>query len=66
LRPCSEIYYDFGKEADPGVTEGDIENGGDRYIEIWNNVFMQFNRDEHQKLTPLPRRISTPAWASSG
>jgi len=48
------------------VTEGDIENGGDRYIEIWNNVFMQFNRDEHQKLTPLPRRISTPAWASSG
>ena len=54
--PCSEIYYDFGPEADPKVKEGDVENGGDRYIEIWNNVFMQFNRDEAQTLTPLPKK----------
>src|SRR5690606_26741679 len=54
--PCSEIYYDFGAAADPGVREGDVENGGDRYIEIWNNVFMQFDRDEAGKLTPLPKQ----------
>jgi alanyl-tRNA synthetase len=54
--PCSEIYYDFGPAADPSVAEGDVENGGDRYIEIWNNVFMQFNRDEAQALTPLPKK----------
>ncbi len=44
--PCSEIYYDFGPASDPSVKEGDVENGGDRYIEIWNNVFMQFNRTD--------------------
>jgi alanyl-tRNA synthetase len=54
--PCSEIYYDFGPAADPAVKEGDVENGGDRYIEIWNNVFMQFERDEAQTLTPLPKK----------
>jgi alanyl-tRNA synthetase len=54
--PCSEIYYDFGPAADPGVREGDVENGGDRYIEIWNNVFMQYDRDEAGKLTPLPKQ----------
>ena len=54
--PCSEIYYDFGPAADPKVKEGDVENGGDRYIEIWNNVFMQFDRDDTGKMTPLPRK----------
>jgi alanyl-tRNA synthetase len=54
--PCSEIYYDFGPAADPGVKEGDIVDGGDRYIEIWNNVFMQYDRDESGKLTPLPKQ----------
>jgi alanyl-tRNA synthetase len=54
--PCSEIYYDFGPAADPSVKEGDVENGGDRYIEIWNNVFMQFDRDEAGKTTPLPKQ----------
>jgi alanyl-tRNA synthetase len=54
--PCSEIYYDFGPEADPGVAEGDVVHGGDRYVEIWNNVFMQYNRDESGRLTPLPKR----------
>ncbi len=51
--PCSEIYYDFGREADPGVKEGDLENGGNRYIEIWNNVFTQFDRQADGKLLPL-------------
>jgi alanyl-tRNA synthetase len=52
--PCSEIFYDHGPEVSggpPGTPEAD----GDRYIEIWNLVFMQFNRDEHGKLNPLPR-----------
>ncbi len=47
--PCSEIYYDFGPAADPSVKEGDVENGGDRYIEIWNNVFMQFERTRRRR-----------------
>ncbi len=54
--PCSEIYYDFGPEADPSIAEGDVVTGGDRYVEIWNNVFMQYNRDESGKLTPLPKQ----------
>ncbi len=51
--PCSEIFYDHGPEADPtgGAT---MENGGDRYIEIWNNVFMQFNEDATGRY-PLPK-----------
>ena len=43
--PCSEIFYDHGPEI-PGGPPGSPGEDGDRYIEIWNNVFMQFNRDE--------------------
>src|SRR5580658_690556 len=50
--PCSEIYYDFGPEAGPGEFPG---NPGERYVEIWNLVFMQFDRSADGKLTPLPR-----------
>ncbi|MGD0361079.1 MAG: alanine--tRNA ligase [Bryobacteraceae bacterium] len=55
--PCSEIYYDMG----PGAAEPGHEhevfpvNAGDRYVEIWNLVFMQFNRGANGVLTPLPR-----------
>ncbi len=52
--PCSEIFYDHGPEiagGPPGTPEAD----GDRYIEIWNLVFMQFNRDDKGKLHPLPK-----------
>jgi alanyl-tRNA synthetase len=54
--PCSEIYYDFGREADPSVKEGDPAEGGDRYIEIWNNVFTQFDRRADKSLAPLPKK----------
>jgi alanyl-tRNA synthetase len=52
--PCSEIFYDHGPDVaggPPGSPEGD----GDRYIEIWNNVFMQFNRTEDGLMHPLPK-----------
>jgi len=52
--PCSEIFYDHGPEI-PGGLPGTPEEDGDRYIEIWNNVFMQFNRDEHGVMHPLPK-----------
>lgn len=52
--PCSEIFYDHG-EAIPGGPPGTPEEDGDRYIEIWNLVFMQYNRDAEGILTPLPR-----------
>src|SRR5213075_250108 len=52
--PCSEIFYDHGPDI-PGGPPGSAEAEGDRYIEIWNLVFMQFDRDEAGKLTPLPR-----------
>jgi alanyl-tRNA synthetase len=52
--PCSEIFYDHGPEV-PGGPPGSPEADGDRYIEIWNLVFMQFNRDEHGVLHPLPK-----------
>jgi alanyl-tRNA synthetase len=54
--PCSEIYYDFGAAADPLVKEGDPAEGGDRYIEIWNNVFTQFDRQADASLKPLPKK----------
>jgi len=54
--PCSEIYYDFGPEADPSVKDGDPANGGDRFIEIWNNVFTQFDRQGDHSLKPLPKK----------
>jgi alanyl-tRNA synthetase len=52
--PCSEVFYDHGPGI-PGGPPGSAEAEGDRYIEIWNLVFMQFDRDEHGKLTPLPK-----------
>ena len=52
--PCTEIFYDHGPEI-PGGPPGTPEADGDRYIEIWNLVFMQFNRDEAGKLHPLPK-----------
>ncbi|MDR0587904.1 MAG: alanine--tRNA ligase, partial [Burkholderiales bacterium] len=51
--PCSEIFYDHG-EAVAGGPPGSPDADGDRYIEIWNLVFMQFNRDEQGNMTPLP------------
>jgi len=52
--PCTEIFYDHGPEI-PGGPPGSPDEDGDRYIEIWNNVFMQYNRDEHGVLHPLPK-----------
>jgi alanyl-tRNA synthetase len=52
--PCTEIFYDHGPEV-PGGPPGTPEADGDRYIEIWNLVFMQYDRDRDGKLTPLPR-----------
>ncbi|MGB7481533.1 MAG: alanine--tRNA ligase [Burkholderiaceae bacterium] len=52
--PCSEIFYDHGADV-WGGPPGSAEEDGDRYIEIWNLVFMQFNRDEAGVLHPLPR-----------
>jgi alanyl-tRNA synthetase len=52
--PCTEIFYDHGAEI-PGGPPGSPEEDGDRYIEIWNNVFMQFNRDEAGVMHPLPK-----------
>ncbi len=51
--PCSEIFYDHGDHI-PGGPPGSPEEDGDRFIEIWNNVFMQFNMDEAGAVTPLP------------
>jgi alanyl-tRNA synthetase len=50
--PCSEIHYDFGEIAGPGEFPHDP---GERFVEIWNLVFMQFDRDKSGKMTPLPR-----------
>jgi len=52
--PCTEIFYDHGAHI-PGGLPGTPEEDGDRYIEIWNNVFMQYNRDEAGVMHPLPR-----------
>jgi alanyl-tRNA synthetase len=52
--PCSEIFYDHGPEV-AGGPPGSPDEDGDRYIEIWNLVFMQFERDEAGTLTPLPK-----------
>jgi alanyl-tRNA synthetase len=51
--PCSEIFYDHGPEI-WGGPPGSPEEDGDRYIEIWNNVFMQFNRTVEGEMQPLP------------
>ena len=52
--PCSEIFYDHGPDV-PGGPPGTPEEDGDRYIEIWNLVFMQYNRDVSGELAPLPK-----------
>ncbi|MGQ9658530.1 MAG: alanine--tRNA ligase [Thermochromatium sp.] len=52
--PCSEIFYDHGPGI-PGGPPGTPDEDGDRYVEIWNLVFMQYNRDAEGHMTPLPR-----------
>ena len=52
--PCTEIFYDHGPEV-AGGPPGSDQADGDRYIEIWNLVFMQFDRSAQGELTPLPR-----------
>ena len=52
--PCTEIFYDHGEHIWGGIP-GSPEEDGDRWIEIWNNVFMQFNRDEQGNMNPLPK-----------
>ena len=51
--PCSEIHYDQGEEFNS--SEDYLGGEGDRFLEIWNLVFMQYNKDENGKLTPLPK-----------
>ena len=53
--PCSEIFYDHGEDI-WGGPPGSPEEDGDRYIEIWNMVFMQYNRDASGAMTPLPQQ----------
>ena len=53
--PCSEIIYDQGEGVGCGRAECDLDCGCDRYLEIWNNVFTQFDRDEQGVLNPLPK-----------
>ena len=55
--PCSEIHYDLGPEAaEPGREHEQFpSDAGGRFVEIWNLVFMQYDRDATGKLTPLPR-----------
>ena len=52
--PCTEIFYDHGPEV-PGGPPGTPEEDGDRFVEIWNLVFMQYDRDSEGTLNPLPR-----------
>lgn len=52
--PCSEIFYDYGPSV-AGGPPGSPEQDGDRYVEIWNNVFMQFNRTEDGTMHKLPK-----------
>ena len=52
--PCTEIFYDHGSDI-AGGPPGSPDEDGDRYIEIWNLVFMQYDRDKQGKLNPLPK-----------
>ncbi|MDH4124469.1 MAG: alanine--tRNA ligase [Gammaproteobacteria bacterium] len=52
--PCSEIFFDHGADI-PGGPPGSPHDDGDRYVEIWNLVFMQFDRAADGKMTPLPK-----------
>ena len=54
--PCSEIFYDYGPEAlEPGEENEPFPSEANRFVEIWNLVFMQFHRDADGKLRPLPK-----------
>ncbi len=53
--PCTEIYYDWGPEYSKGINNPNPGNADLRFLEIWNLVFMQFNRDSTGKMTPLPK-----------
>lgn len=66
--PCSEIFYDFGEDV-PGGMPGTPDEDGGRFVEIWNDVFMQYDRDANGNLTPLPKKnVDTGAglerWAA--
>jgi alanyl-tRNA synthetase len=66
--PCTEMHYDFGADV-PGGLPGSPDEDGGRFVEIWNNVFMQYNRDANGVLTPLPKQnVDTGAglerWAA--
>ena len=52
--PCSEIFYDHGPDVEGGPP-GSPDEDGDRYVEVWNLVFMQFDRSQDGTLTPLPK-----------
>jgi len=53
--PCSELHYDLGPALEAGEPRDLIENGSDRFTELWNLVFMQFDQDGKGGLSPLPR-----------
>lgn len=53
--PCSEVHYDLGKELEKGTPAELIASGSDRFVELWNLVFMQFFQDEQGQMNPLPR-----------
>ena len=66
--PCTEIFYDFGANV-PGGLPGTPDEDGGRFVEIWNDVFMQYDRDANGNLTPLPKQnVDTGAglerWAA--
>jgi alanyl-tRNA synthetase len=55
--PCSELYYDRGERYGPSLSfKQDVEGEGNRYLEFWNLVFMQFDRDAKGKMHPLPKQ----------
>ncbi len=53
--PCTEMHYDFGPDV-PGGLPGSPDEDGGRFVEIWNDVFMQYDRDANGVLTPLPKQ----------
>ncbi|MDD8019610.1 MAG: alanine--tRNA ligase [Acidobacteriota bacterium] len=53
--PCSEIHYDLGENIEKGTAADLIASGSDRFVELWNLVFMQFFQDEQGQMNPLPR-----------
>ncbi len=66
--PCTEMHYDLGEDM-PGGLPGTPDEDGGRFVEIWNDVFMQYDRDANGNLTPLPKQnVDTGAglerWAS--